>query len=235
MWTELPARTIAACAAAALAAPALAATSRYAGGATPAPSAAPRSEAANLARPQRGAARIHLADTGNARPWSFFDSLFSSPPRSAPPPRRRPSAYRSWPRRDQQRDGRGRQGRIAPGPARASAVPPVDTGPSGGATYRTMCVRLCDGYFWPVSFATHDANFGRDSETCTKSCGAPAALYYYPNPGGAPEDMVSLEGVPYKSLGTAFRFRDSYDASCKCRPHPWETEAVEHHQENAQP
>jgi hypothetical protein len=39
--------------------------------------------------------------------------------------------------------------------------------------------------------------------------------------------MVSLDGVPYKSLGTAFLFRASYDASCKCRPHPWEKEALE--------
>jgi hypothetical protein len=90
-----------------------------------------------------------------------------------------------------------------------------------------MCVRLCDGYYWPISFATDKAHLRRDSRRCNRSCSAPAGLYYYPNPGGVPEDMVSLDGVPYKSLGTAFLFRASYDASCKCRPHPWEKEALE--------
>jgi hypothetical protein len=92
-----------------------------------------------------------------------------------------------------------------------------------------MCVRLCDGYYWPVSFATSMDRFGRDAQTCARSCGTPVALYYYPNPGGAPEDMVSLDGQPYRSLGTAFLYRASYDASCKCRAHPWEAAAIERH------
>jgi hypothetical protein len=92
-----------------------------------------------------------------------------------------------------------------------------------------MCVRLCDGYYWPVSFATLKDNFKRDEKICARSCSATAALYYYPNPGGELEEMVSLQGRPYQSLGTAFLHRVTYDASCKCRPHPWEAEAVERH------
>jgi hypothetical protein len=41
--------------------------------------------------------------------------------------------------------------------------------------------------------------------------------------------MVSLDGQPYRSLGTAFLYRASYDASCKCRAHPWEAAAIERH------
>jgi len=107
--------------------------------------------------------------------------------------------------------------------------------PGDTATYRTMCVRLCDGYYWPISFSTARSNFGRDSKVCTKSCDTAAALYYYSNPDGGPEDMVSIGGRPYTSLGTAFAYRTAYDASCKCRPHPWETEAIERHQKYAQP
>jgi hypothetical protein len=97
-----------------------------------------------------------------------------------------------------------------------------------------MCVRLCDGYYWPISFATEKANFERDSRTCTQSCDSPAALYYYPNPGGEPEEMISLRGKLYKDLGTALLYRATYDASCKCRPHPWEAESIERHQRYAQ-
>jgi hypothetical protein len=34
--------------------------------------------------------------------------------------------------------------------------------------------------------------------------------------------MIDLTGQPYVKLGTAFRYRVSYDSACKCRPHPWE-------------
>jgi Protein of unknown function (DUF2865) len=98
-----------------------------------------------------------------------------------------------------------------------------------GSTYRTVCVRLCDGFFWPVSFATTSTNLKRDTETCQKSCELPVALYYYPNPGGEPEDMLDLDGQPYARLNTAFLYRTTYEPSCKCRPHPWEKEALERH------
>jgi hypothetical protein len=98
-----------------------------------------------------------------------------------------------------------------------------------------MCVRLCDGYYWPVSFATAREGFERDARACAQSCNASAVLYYYPNPGGEVDDMVSLEGRTYKSLGTAFLYRTTYDANCKCRPHPWEAEAAERHKGYAKP
>jgi hypothetical protein len=111
-----------------------------------------------------------------------------------------------------------------PGPPPAEAVAP---------TYRTMCVRLCDGYYWPVSFATSMDAFERDEQVCRKSCGATVALYYYPNPGGEADAMVSLAGRPYKDLSTAFLYRSVYDPACKCRPHPWEEAAIERHKSYA--
>lgn len=103
----------------------------------------------------------------------------------------------------------------------------------GSSTYRTVCVRLCDGFYWPVSFATTGGNLGGDSKACEESCSSPAALYYYPNPGGEPEDMVNLKGEPYTRLSKAFLYRTTYDANCKCRAHPWEQEAVERHKQYA--
>jgi hypothetical protein len=102
----------------------------------------------------------------------------------------------------------------------------------GSTTYRTLCVRLCDGYFWPISFATTETHFERDANTCRASCNAPAALYFYPNPGGQPEDMVDLAGRPYAALSKAFLYRTRYDAACKCRPHPWEPDAAARHAES---
>lgn len=100
-----------------------------------------------------------------------------------------------------------------------------------GGTYRTMCVRLCDGYFWPISFSATKRDFARDSQLCERSCDSPAALHVYRNPGEEPENMADLKGQPYAKLGTAFRFRVRYDAACKCRPHPWETASRQRHQD----
>jgi len=166
-----------------------------------------------------GAPRGAGAETSESWPRSFFESLFGVPPQSTPRAPRRPRAYRSLPRRE----GRRQQGHAVAAPPPAQTARPHDAGRlNAAATYRTMCVRLCDGYYWPISFATDQAHFSRDSQKCTRSCSAPVALHYYPNPGGEPEDMVSLKGMPYKSLANAFLFRTAYDESCKCRPHPWE-------------
>ena len=53
-------------------------------------------------------------------------------------------------------------------------------GASGVATYRTICVRLCDGFYFPVSFSTLPSHFPRDADVCaTSKCVAPTELYYY--------------------------------------------------------
>jgi hypothetical protein len=98
-----------------------------------------------------------------------------------------------------------------------------------GDTYRTVCVRLCDGYFWPVSFATSSSSIAADRDQCDRSCGSPTRLYIHRVPGSSPEEMVDLSGAPYTRLPTAFRFRTTFDASCKCTAHPWEQAAKDRH------
>jgi Protein of unknown function (DUF2865) len=86
------------------------------------------------------------------------------------------------------------------------------------ATYRTVCVRLCDGYYFPVSFSTLPNHFQRDSELCQSQCAAPADLYYHQNPGGAVEQMVSANTQqPYTNLKTAWRYRKEFVQGCSCK------------------
>ena len=96
-------------------------------------------------------------------------------------------------------------------------------------TYRTLCVRLCDGFYWPISYATTPEHFDTDRRKCESSCGSPVQLYKYRNPGGELEDMEDLKGRPYSKLKTAFLYRTAYDASCKCKSDPWEQEATGRH------
>jgi hypothetical protein len=166
---------------------------------------------------ERSSRPLRLAQSGSNPFLSFLEGLFGVQPSNEP---RRPRRMEQ-PRRPPQPTAREMQ-------PPAAFAPPIDR-PEPVTTYRTMCVRLCDGYYWPVSFATTQDNFVRDEQACLKSCDHSAALYTYPNPGGQPDEMVSLRGEAYKSLATAFIYRTTYDPGCKCRPHPWEAAAIARH------
>jgi hypothetical protein len=96
-------------------------------------------------------------------------------------------------------------------------------------TYRTVCVRMCDGYYFPISFFATPDRFERDRQSCENSCGTQGRLFVYRNPGGEPDDMQDLQGRPYRQLRTAFLYRTEYVADCKCKPHPWEQQATDQH------
>ena len=86
------------------------------------------------------------------------------------------------------------------------------------ATYRTVCVRLCDGYYFPISFSTLPNHFERDAEACSSKCAAPAELYYYQNPGGSPDQMTAARtNELYTQLKSAFRYRKEYVQGCSCK------------------
>jgi hypothetical protein len=85
------------------------------------------------------------------------------------------------------------------------------------ASYRTMCVRLCDGFYFPISFSTLGSRFPEDESRCKDQCAAPAELYVYKNPGEDVEQMVSLTGEPYNNLQNAWRHRKEYIKGCSCK------------------
>jgi hypothetical protein len=88
----------------------------------------------------------------------------------------------------------------------------------GGGGYRTLCVRTCDGYYFPISFSTSQSRFADDEQTCQKLCPATeAVLYSHRNPGEDVAQAVTSGGHVYKDLANAFRYRREYVASCSCR------------------
>ena len=96
-------------------------------------------------------------------------------------------------------------------------APPADLGAASG-TYRTVCVRTCDGGYFPISFATTPARFPDDEKTCKALCPATEAnLYAYRNPGEDMNQAVSVSGQPYTSLANAFHFRQEFNPSCSCK------------------
>jgi hypothetical protein len=98
-------------------------------------------------------------------------------------------------------------------------VPPpgADFGPQSG-TYRTVCVRTCDGFYFPISFATVPARFPDDEKTCKSLCpAAEATLFSYRNPGEDMNQAVSISGQSYASSPNAFRYRQEFNPSCACK------------------
>ncbi|SDP29993.1 DUF2865 domain-containing protein [Afipia sp. GAS231] len=95
--------------------------------------------------------------------------------------------------------------------------PAAEFGPQSG-TFRTVCVRTCDGAYFPVSFATVQARFPDDEKTCKALCPATeASLFTYRNPGEDINQAVSISGQTYSSLPNAFKFRSEFNPSCACK------------------
>ena len=92
-----------------------------------------------------------------------------------------------------------------------------DVGPQSG-TFRTVCVRSCDGFYFPISFATVPGRFPDDEKTCKALCPATEAnLYAYRNPGEDMSQAVSINGQPYSALPNAFHYRQEFNPSCSCK------------------
>jgi hypothetical protein len=97
------------------------------------------------------------------------------------------------------------------------SAPSADLGPQSG-TYRTVCVRTCDGGYFPISFATYPARFPDDEKTCKALCpAAEATLFTYRNPGEDINQAVSINGQPYSASPNAFRYRQEFNPSCSCK------------------
>ncbi|WP_425418141.1 DUF2865 domain-containing protein [Oricola indica] len=129
------------------------------------------------------------------------------------------------------REGIGRQRLYDPQaapqalPEDQAAVAPDDpnavTLPYMPGTFRTLCVRTCDGYYFPVSFSTGFDFLQRDAQTCQAMCPATEAkLFFHRVPDQESEEMISLQGRPYTALPNAFLYReqrtDTADPACTC-------------------
>lgn len=147
----------------------------------------------------------------------LFDWLFGGPSERRREP---PARFESHPqsRGDDRRDDEDREERRE----RAQG------------TFRTFCVRLCDGFYFPIGTATPREMFASDSRRCEQSCPSRSRLFVHRNPADGVESMVDLNGRPYRDLPTAFQHLTRYDASCTCHGNPWDEEALARHRAYAQ-
>jgi len=107
-------------------------------------------------------------------------------------------------------------GNIAPNPAPGAYPGSTDLPQTG--TYRTLCVRTCDGFYYPISFSTVPSRFPDDERACQRTCpNAEVMLFTHRNPGEDVNQSVSISGRAYRDLPNAFHYRQAVDPACSCR------------------
>jgi hypothetical protein len=89
--------------------------------------------------------------------------------------------------------------------------------------YRTLCVRTCDGYYFPISFSTSPSRFPVDADVCRARCpAAEVRLFVHPTEAES-ESAVAADNPDqsYSSLPNALKYRTQVVQGCTCgRPDP---------------
>ena len=142
-----------------------------------------------------GIAAVFMLGIGPVHAQGFWPWSWGNKPKQQPPTQSAPAPRKS-----------------TPAPRTRSRSGP----PTGGGTYRTLCVRTCDGFFFPINFKVGRSKFQADSDACLQRCGADARLFVHRNPGQKISGAVDLEGKRYVDLENAFRYRKELVPGCKC-------------------
>jgi hypothetical protein len=84
---------------------------------------------------------------------------------------------------------------------------------AGSGAPGAVCVRLCDGYFFPLSGAR---SRGEAGEMCQAQCPATETALFYRR-SSAIASAFSPEGQNYSALPNAFAYQKSFNPDCSCR------------------
>jgi hypothetical protein len=147
------------------------------------------------------------AECGHAQPsgpGNVFEALFGGLARLGAPQDQEP------PQTDARFEDRGDQPRQS-----------APSGEKGGVQAHSgsyaVCVRTCDGSFFPVSYSGAGSRADSLEDVCRALCpNADMALYSFPF-GGTVDEAASPTGEPYANLPNAAKFEKAYDQSCSCR------------------
>lgn len=86
-------------------------------------------------------------------------------------------------------------------------------------TFRTLCVRPSDGYFYPLAYEATEDDFEVHQLVCSVQCSG-AILFTHRSQNETIDDAVDLSGTRYVELTNAFAFREEFDPANRCEPMP---------------
>ena len=136
-----------------------------------------------------------------ARPNNIFEALFGGVARLALPPPQTDARVEPL--------DEGSPNQAQPGEKPAVAA---------HAGSYAVCVRTCDGSFFPVSYTGAGSRADTLEDVCRALCpNADVALYSFPFGGTIDGAASSANGEPYANLPNAGKFQQTYDPNCSCR------------------
>ncbi|GJD48827.1 hypothetical protein OPKNFCMD_1553 [Methylobacterium crusticola] len=118
-------------------------------------------------------------------------------------------------------EARAAEAARAPGPGRPSQVARARAARARLAwnADRTVCVRTCDGYMFPLAELGPSTDLPLHEAACAAACPGAGTALFTVRAGQELDQAVSLSGDPYRRLANAFLYRTRRVASCSCRPH----------------
>jgi hypothetical protein len=126
-----------------------------------------------------------------ARPRNFFEELFGVSPDES-------SGMREAP--------------VGPDPDQE----PSDGTPRGGPM--AICVRACDGGFFPISYSARSSNLDDLATMCRALCPNAEVKLYTASQSKVLSSALSIDGEAYSDHPNAHKFEKTYDPSCGCKP-----------------
>lgn len=104
-------------------------------------------------------------------------------------------------------------------PASTARTPALTAKTSSGVSRRAMCVRGCDGYYFPALPVSRAADLAAQQASCEKLCpGAQATLFVFPEGSDKVEETKAAKsGETYGELLARLDLNDARARSCSCQ------------------
>ncbi len=102
-------------------------------------------------------------------------------------------------------------------PLEGESVMPIPEDMSPAAGSLAVCVRTCDGGFFPVSYSANRTRFQELGDLCQAMCPNVETQLYTMSMGREIEQSVGSDGKPYINMPNASKFRTKYDSTCTCK------------------
>lgn len=86
-------------------------------------------------------------------------------------------------------------------------------------SYKTLCVRTCDGFYFPISYSVNRNQFQTDADVCHARCPQAETRLFVVKAGATDDGEQSYaadNGQPYSKLPNALRYRREVVQGCTC-------------------
>jgi hypothetical protein len=102
----------------------------------------------------------------------------------------------------------------------ADQLPEQPEGGGNGAIggSQALCVRSCDGGFFPLNFSARSASTDDLQQMCQALCPNTPVQLFTRNPRSDISTALGADGTAYQDLPNALKYTKAFDPACACKP-----------------